>query len=329
MKVLVTGGAGYIGSCLVQELVEQNHQVLVVDNLSTGYRESIPSQVLFKEVDILDSSELHSIFAEFRPEVVFHLAAKSKVAESFQVPELYYENNVTGSLQIARLATEFGIKALIFSSTAAVYGEVEGALVDEQSPLRPVNPYGRSKLMAEQIFWDCAGVKNIPLSVLRYFNVAGAKKDLRQGNRNPNPSQVIEVAALSALSNRPFTIFGTDYPTPDGSAIRDFIHVEDLVNAHILALEDQLRQPGKKIFNCGYGKGFSVMEVAEKMRQLSQGRLEVAYAGRRQGDPSCVVADSSRIKNQLKWRPQFDELEFVCLSTLRFKQECGLDAKSY
>jgi len=310
-KVLVTGGAGYIGSHVVKLLGEKGYQVVVYDNLSTGYQESILSGVL--EIgDLLDIQRLREVFSEHKPEAVIHFAANIVVPESVEKPIMYYRNNVGGTLNLLQTMHEHKVDKLIFSSTAAVYGTPAKTVITEETPLEPINPYGQSKAMVEKILADFSATQDFRYIALRYFNVAGADKDGQIGEKKESATHLITMAMRTAAGLRDnLYIFGTDYPTPDGTCIRDYIHVDDLAEAHILSLEHLLQGCKSNIFNCGYSQGYSVKEVVETAKKVTGVDFPVELAPRRIGDPPALVADSSKIRKTLGWQPKYNNLEYI------------------
>src|SRR5579872_2005175 len=304
MTILVTGGAGYIGSHVVYGLIDQKQRVIVLDNLSTGFREAIPGEATLVVGDTGDAALVSRLIAEHNIDAVMHFAASTVVPESVAEPTAYYKNNAVNSLALIDTAIRGGVKHFVFSSTAAVYGSPTVKLVDEDTPLQPMSPYGASKLMTETMLRDLASASDLTYVVLRYFNVAGADPLLRTGQSTRAATHLIKVAAQAALGIRQgMEIYGTDYPTPDGTCIRDYIHVCDLVSAHIQAL-DYLRGGGASAtLNCGYGHGYSVLEIIEAVRRVSGNDFTATPRPRRAGDPAAIVADSRRLRRLLSWVP--------------------------
>jgi UDP-glucose 4-epimerase len=325
MKILVTGGAGYIGSHCCHQLVEAGHEISVLDNLYSGFKWAIPSQAVFFEGEIADQELVKRIIKERSIEAVMHFAAHIEVPESITNPLKYYRNNLCGSQSLIQSVYESGVKKFIFSSTAAVYGNAETAQVSETSSIAPLNSYGRSKWMTEQVLEDLSRSRNpsdFNYICLRYFNVAGARLDGKVGQSTPRATHLIKTAAECATGKRAkMFIYGTDYPTPDGTGVRDYIHVEDLVSAHLLALDKLAKnQKSSSIFNCGYGHGFSVRQVIEMMKKVSQVDFKVEEGARRDGDSSMVVADARRIRDELGWKPQHDNLEVICRTAFEWEK---------
>jgi UDP-glucose 4-epimerase len=321
MTVLVTGGAGYIGSHMVLSLVEQGEQTTVIDNLSTGRRWLVPEEATFIEGDAGDEGLLDRVMGKQRFDAVIHFAGSIVVPQSVSDPLRYYLNNTVKSRNLIAAAVGHGVPRFIFSSTAAVYGIPEADSVDEETRLAPISPYGRSKLMTEWMLEDVSRAHGLKYVALRYFNVAGADPKGRSGQAGPEATHLIKVAAQVVVGQRAsMSIFGADYPTPDGTCIRDYIHVTDLVAAHVEALR-YLRQGGDSaVFNCGYGRGSSVLEIIAAVERASGTRLEYAYAPRRAGDPSVLVAKAQRIRNILGWKPCHQDLDEIVGSALRWEK---------
>ncbi len=312
MRILVTGGAGYIGSHVVKLLGERGYEVITYDNLSTGHEWAVLYGKLIR-ADLGDRETLRKVFREFRPQAVMHFAAHIVVPESVRDPLKYYRNNVVHTLQLLETMEEFGVKDFIFSSSAAVYGIPEKIPVPETAPLKPINPYGETKATVERILRDLSragtGFRYVSL---RYFNVAGADPEGRIGFAYPDPTHLIIRAVKTAKGElERLEIFGTDYPTPDGTCIRDFIHVTDLAEAHLLALQYLLETEKSEIFNCGYGHGYSVLEVIRAVKKVTGRDFPVVEAPRRPGDPPVLVAENRKIRERLGWRPRYDDLEFI------------------
>jgi UDP-glucose 4-epimerase len=309
--VLVTGGAGYIGSHVVRQLGEAGYNIIVYDSLVTGSLESILyGQHLMG--DIADIEKLYQVFAKYKFDAVLHFAASLVAPESVTYPLEYYANNTRNTLNLLRCCQTMGVKKFIFSSTAAVYGEPEQNPVTEESPTMPINPYGRSKLMSEWITQDFAAISDFRHVTLRYFNVAGASHDGKLGQTTENATQLIRVACDAALGRRHgLSIFGTDFPTPDGTAIRDYIHVEDLASAHVAALTYLENGGDSQVINCGYGQGHSVREVVDRVKAISQVDFPVIDVDRRPGDPACVLTSAEKIRTLLNWHPKYNDLDLI------------------
>jgi UDP-glucose 4-epimerase len=313
MRILVTGGAGYIGSVVVEQLVEAGHQVWVFDNLSRGHRAAVHPGALLIVGDLADKENLASTLAEVRPEAVMHFAALSLVGESMQYPERYFRCNVCYGLNLLEACAGVGVQRLVFSSTAATYGQPRQVPITEDSPTTPNNPYGESKLAFERMMEWFGRIYGITTISLRYFNAAGAS--LRCGEDHRPETHLIPVALHVAMGKLPhLEIFGTDYPTADGTCIRDFIHVEDLARAHLLALQ----APRSATYNLGNGTGFSVRQVADATRLVTGRQVPTVEAPRRPGDPPVLVASSAKISAELGWRPVHTSLEEIIESAWRW-----------
>ena len=319
--ILVTGGAGYIGSHVVRQLGERGEDIVVLDDLSTGN----PDAVLYGKLvvgDVGDADLLDRIFREHRIETVMHFAAKIVVPDSVARPLEYYENNTCKPRVLLEACHRAGVRHFVFSSTAAVYGDPEGGVADESTPPNPINPYGRSKLMTEWMLKDLANVSPLRYVILRYFNVAGADPQGRIGQDTPNATHLIKVACQAALGARPhLDVYGSDYPTKDGTCVRDYIHVEDLAAAHLAALEHLRRGEESLTVNCGYGHGFSVREVIGVLRNVHGSEVAVRDAPRRAGDMAMIVADSRLARARLKWTPEHDDLETIVSSALAWERK--------
>lgn len=321
MTILVTGGAGYIGSHLVKALLEKNYAVLTIDNLSTGQKKAILGGE-FIQGDILDKTFISSVFKKHAIQSVIHLAAKTVVPESIERPLDYYQTNVIGTMNLLEACQEHNISEFIFSSSAAVYGNPAHTTVTESSPCAPTHPYGFTKYVGERLIQDIAKTYPLHYGLLRYFNVAGASPDGLLGQSTPNATLLIKVAAEVATGKKTIMpIYGTDYDTPDGTAIRDFIHVCDLVDAHILLLE-YLRQNKKSaLFNCGYGMGYSVQEVVNLMQKISGKKFALSYLPRRTGDCAKLIADPTKIMQTLHWQPKYKQLEYMAESAYLWEKK--------
>lgn len=321
MKVLVTGGAGYIGSHVVWNLVDEGHEPVVIDDLSTGVKANLPS-VPFVRGRAGDVDLIESLLRRYSIEAVMHFAGSIVVPESVENPLAYYDNNFCQARGLLEACVAVGIKAFIFSSTAAVYGIPDQSPVKESDELSPINPYGRSKLMVESMLQDTHAAHGLAYCALRYFNVAGADPDGRSGQSTPRATHLIKVAAQAAIGERErLSVFGTDYPTQDGTCVRDYIHVSDLANAHISAL-DYLNEGGESgAMNCGYGRGLSVREVIECVKSVSGVDFDVQDAPRRAGDPPELISDPSLLKSRLDWKPAHDDIETIVASALRWETQ--------
>lgn len=322
MNILVTGGAGYIGSHATQQLLNKNHNVVVLDNLCTGHRWALAEKAQFVEGNIADTEFVAQILKKHSIEAVMHFAAHIEVEESVRNPTKYFENNTAATLRFLRACSEANVKKIIFSSTAAIYGNSTNTdPIGETARLNPVNPYGWSKLLVETALHEMQASftsKGEPLKyvALRYFNVAGASQNLKIGPAHPNGTHLIKVACQAATGQRPdIKIYGTDYNTKDGTCVRDYIHVDDLVSAHVLALDylADTKNPSV-VLNCGYGKGYSVKEVLDVFQQATNTKLNIELAPRRPGDPEQLIADPTNIKQILDWKPQYDDLAVICKS---------------
>ncbi|TXE88601.1 UDP-glucose 4-epimerase GalE [Campylobacter volucris] len=328
MKILITGGAGYIGSHTLRQFLQTNHKICVLDNLSKGSKISLDElkkirDFKFFHQDLSDFASIKKLFQEEKFDAVVHFAASIEVPESMQNPLKYYMNNTANTSNLIQTCLENGVNKFIFSSTAATYGEPQTPIVDEQSPLNPINPYGNSKLMSEQVLHD-ANMANpeFKYCILRYFNVAGACMDYPIGQRYPKATLLIKVAAEVACGKRDkLYIFGTDYNTKDGTCIRDYIHVDDLSNAHLVAL-DYLQNNPSNTFNVGYGHGFSVKEVVQTMKEVSGVDFEVEVAPKRAGDPSVLISNANKIKTLTSWKPKYDDLKLICKSAYEWEKQC-------
>jgi len=319
-NILVTGGAGYIGSHVVRHLGEAGHRVVVLDDLSTGFTDA----VLHGELVTGSTGDMPLVSALLKDhaiETVLHFAASTVVPESVADPLKYYRNNTCNTRNLLECCTRAGVGQFIFSSTAAVYGIPKGGWATEDAAEQPINPYGTSKLMSELMLRDLGVAGDMRYVILRYFNVAGADPQGRIGQSTRNATLLVKVACEAALGKRPWiAIYGTDYPTHDGTGIRDYIHVEDLADAHIKAL-DHLNNGGDSgIFNCGYGHGYSVRQVLDMVQQVSGRALDIREQPRRPGDPPELVADVQRIRDTLDWRPQYDDLEVIVRTSLAWEK---------
>jgi UDP-glucose 4-epimerase len=312
MTVLVTGGAGYIGSHMVHELVDAGETVVVLDNLSTGFRFLFPASVPFVAGSTGDRELVAKTIRKYGVTAIVHFAASIVVPDSVNDPLGYYRNNTMNTCALIDVAIQSGVRQVIFSSTAAVYGNAEESPVREDSATVPISPYGSSKLMSEIMLHDAGRAHDLRFVILRYFNVAGADPQGRTGQSTPAATHLIKVACEAALGKRPkMSVYGTDYPTPDGTGIRDYIHVSDLARAHSAALGHLRRGGASATFNCGYGRGNSVFEVIDAVRRVSGRDFTVDIEGRRPGDPPALVANVDRIRATLPWQPRFQDLDTI------------------
>ena len=321
-RVLVTGGAGYIGSHTALQLVEAGNRVVVLDNLCNGHRWAVPQQAEFVHGDIADRRLVADLIRRHRLDSVLHFASYISVPESVADPAKYYRNNVFGSYNLIEACLAGGIERFVFSSSAAIYGIPPTSPVAETAAKSPINPYGSGKLMVEWMLRDlAAAARRLRFVALRYFNVAGARADGTLGQATPQATHLIKVACQAACGARPgLSLFGDDYPTADGTCVRDYIHIEDLADAHLAAL-DYLQRGGESIeLNCGYGRGYSVAQVIARVKAVSGVDFPVATARRRAGDPPELVADNARIRRRLGWNPRYDDLSVICRSAYRWEQ---------
>jgi len=320
MHVLVCGGAGYIGSHMLKWLAQRGHSVTVLDNLATGHRDAVHWGE-FVEAELLDPVSLDRVFAGRAFDAVMHFCARSLVGESVAHPYGYYANNVTGTLNLLEAMRRHGVSKLVFSSTAAVFGNPVAALIDEDHPKHPINPYGASKLMVERILQDAARAYGLRSVALRYFNAAGASPDGDIGESHQPETHLIPNVLRAALGTGPaLKVFGDDYPTADGTCVRDYVHVEDLAQAHELALDYMDAHEGAHAFNLGNGQGFSVREVIDAARRVSGREIPYEVAPRRPGDPAVLVASSERARQGLGWKAQWTELEPIIESAWHWHQ---------
>ena len=320
--VLVTGGAGYIGSHAVHALRDAGWPVVVIDNLVTGFRWAVPEGVSFVEADVGDAIAVSAAIADHRIGAIMHFAGSVVVPESVENPLKYYRNNTANSRTLIECAVNGGVRHFIFSSTAATYGIPDTVPVREDSPKRPINPYGMSKLMTEFMLSDVAEAHPINYCALRYFNVAGADPQGRTGQSTTGATHLIKVAVEAATGKRSHvSIFGTDFATPDGTGVRDYIHVSDLAAAHVHALDRLVADPETShIMNCGYGRGFSVNEVLDAVDRVTNVRIERRIEGRRAGDPDALIADNGKILATLPWIPQRDNLDQIVRDALGWER---------
>lgn len=329
MSVLVTGGAGYIGSHMVLELLANGEQPVVIDDLSAGFRWAVPADVPFIEGDAGDGPLVERVLREHKIGAIVHFAAKIVVPDSVVDPLGYYLANTVKTRNLLEAAVRAGVPHFVFSSTAAVYGNPAINPVPEDAAPDPVSPYGRSKLMSEWMLRDAAGAHGMRYAVLRYFNVAGADPNGRTGQSSPQATHLIKVASQAALGRRPrLDVFGTDYETRDGTCVRDYIQVSDLASAHMLALR-HLRATNESLtVNCGYGEGYSVLDVIDAVKRVSGVDFPVEFAPRRAGDPAKIVAGADRIRHGLGWVPQYDDLDTIVRQALAWEEHLAARART-
>ena len=319
MKIIVIGGAGYIGSHAVKQLLDTGNEVVVIDSLQTGHRESIPSKIPFYQVDIRNKEKLKAVFEKERPDGVMHFAANSLVGESMTLPLKYYNNNVNGTETLLEVLVETGVKNIVFSSTAATYGEASEMPIQETTPTIPTNTNGETKLAIEKMHKWTHQAHDLNYVCLRYFNVAGADASGLIGEAHTTETHLIPLVLQVPLDQRPhITVFGTDYPTPDGTCIRDYIHITDLVDAHILALRYLMNGGQSDVFNLGSSTGYSVLEIIEAARKVTGHPIPVELGNRRAGDPALLVASSDKAKKVLGWNPQFTDIEGIIASAWKW-----------
>jgi len=316
-NILVTGGAGYIGSVTRHFLQMRGHSVVVVDNLSRGYREAVPENLL-RVMDVHETDRLTELLSGERIDAVIHFAAYIAVGESTQVPELYFANNVCGSLSLFEAMLRANVKRAVFSSTAAAYGIPQRDPITEDEPYAPINPYGESKVMVEKILQWLDRYRELRSVVLRYFNACGAEPEAGLGERHDPETHLIPLILRAIQTGKPVTLFGDDYPTPDGTCIRDYIHVSDLAEAHILAVEHLLNGGGSAAFNVGTGSGHSVKEVVAAIERVTSRKVPYTTGPRREGDPPSLVADSQKLQRTLGWAPKRAELDRIVADAWEF-----------
>jgi UDP-glucose 4-epimerase len=324
MKILVTGGAGYIGSHVVRQLTETGNDVVVLDNLSTGFADALIHGEKLVVADLADRDRLNGVFRDHRIEAVMHFAASVVVSESIAKPADYFNNNAVNVTRLIEACLSHDVKRLVFSSTAAVYGSPESGVASEETPAVPINPYGASKLMGESALSEASQIHGLNCVTLRYFNVAGADPQARMGQRTERATHLIKVCCEAGLRKREqVEIFGTDYPTPDGSGVRDYIHVEDLASAHLAALDYLRDRKPSTTLNVGYGAGHSVREVIAAVRKVSGVNFPAIEAPRRLGDPASLVADAGKIRQVLGWIPRYASLEKIVSDAWRWESGRG------
>lgn len=325
-KILVTGGAGYIGSHVVKTLLDSGNAVVIIDSMENGHEALVDPRAVLYVGNIANREFLQQVLASERITAIMHFAAYTKVDESVLLPEKYFKNNFEATLCLAKIAVENGVKKFIFSSTAAVYGDGDIGLFSELHPTKPANPYGLSKLKAEEALASIADTAGMGLVILRYFNVAGADVSGRLGQMTRGATHLLKVACEVVTHQRDeLLVFGADYSTYDGTCIRDFIHINDLANAHVLALDFLLAGHKGGVFNVGYGRGHSVMEVIKAFERITGREMPLKVVGRRPGDVAKVVADSTKIRQTLGWKPTYEDLEFICRTALKW--EVGICGK--
>ena len=323
LNVLVTGGAGYIGSHAVLALLEAGHHPVVIDNLVTGFRWAVAKDAVFFEGDISDTELIQRIIHEHGIDAIMHFAGSVVVPESVQDPLKYYDNNTVKSRSLIESAVSNGVRHMIFSSTAATYGIPESSPVREDMPTTPINPYGTSKLMTEMMLRDVAAAHDFNFCALRYFNVAGADPLCRTGQSTVGATHLLKIAVEAALGKRAsVSVFGTDYATADGTGVRDYIHVSDLATAHVIALEALVADPARShTLNCGYGHGYSVMQVLDAVDRVTNNKLERKMEGRRPGDPDALISDNKAIKATFGWEPKYDDLDQIVQHALAWERQ--------
>ncbi len=319
-KILVTGGAGYIGSHTRYFLQKQGHTVIVVDNLSRGFKEDVPDDIL-RVIDVRQTNKMAQLLADEQVEAVIHFAAYIAVGESTQVPELYFWNNIGGSSSLFEAMLRTGVKRVVFSSTAAAYGLPQRVPIPEDEPSAPINPYGESKVAVEKILESLDRYRELRSIRLRYFNACGAEPEAGLGERHDPETHLIPLILRAIQTGKPVTLFGDDYPTPDGTCIRDYIHVSDLAEAHILAVEHLLGNGKSDVFNVGTGSGHSVKEVVAAAERVTGKKVPLTIGPRREGDPPSLVADSQKLQRVLNWHPERADLDRIVADAWQFAQK--------
>jgi UDP-glucose 4-epimerase len=320
MNILVTGAAGYIGSIVTEELIKKGNSVIALDNLEQGHREAVVPEALFVHADLRDSEELEKVFRNYQIEAVVHLAAKALVGESMSYPESYFRTNVVYGINLLDTMLRYGVQKLVFSSTAAIYGNSERIPIKESHTTVPVNPYGDSKLMFERVLDWYADAHGLKFISLRYFNAAGSKDGLGE-EHEPETHLIPNILKVALGQHEHVVVFGTDYPTKDGTCIRDYIHVSDIARGHILALKHMERNQANKAYNLGNSRGYSVLEVIETARKVTGASIPVVSHPRRPGDPAVLVASSERAKSELGWEPEKISLEVIIESAWKWQKE--------
>lgn len=320
-KILVTGGAGYIGSHTTMELLENGYEVVIVDNLSTGHMILAPKEAEFEKANVGDKEAMEKIIDKHRPDAVIHFAGSIQVEESVSNPLKYYDNNTAVTRNLIEICVKKNVNKFIFSSTAAVFGQPEEIKLNEEVKKAPINPYGMSKLMVEQILQDTAFAhKDFKFIILRYFNACGADPKQRSGQICEKATHLIKIASELALGKRDkMYIFGTDYPTKDGTCVRDFIHVSDLANIHKKAMDYLIKKNKSNIFNCGYGKGYSVRDILSAVEKYMGKKLNIIEADRRAGDPAELIADNSKLESILSWEPKHNNVDEIVSTSINWE----------
>jgi len=321
MTILITGGAGYIGSHTVEELKSRGYDILVYDNLSEGFQKALPKDVDMMKADLKDRDQLKQVFEKYKIKTVIHFAGFISVAESVENPEKYFENNVNNTLILLDVMKEFNVDKIVFSSSAAVYGDAEGIPITEDSPTKPKNPYGETKLEVESILKKYDKEYGIKSVSLRYFNASGASLKGNIGEAHDPETHLIPLVLKAALEDKEIKIFGTDYDTEDGTCVRDYIHVTDLADAHILALEYLLKGGKTEVFNLGNGKGFSVRQIIDFVKEITGKGIKTIEQGRRAGDPPILIASNEKIKKALGWGPKYSDIKTIISSAWKWHKE--------
>ncbi|OGH06533.1 MAG: UDP-glucose 4-epimerase GalE [Candidatus Levybacteria bacterium RBG_16_35_11] len=326
MNILVTGGAGYIGSFMAKRLLEKGDMVTVLDSLERGHKEAIDSKANFVQGNVLDTNFLDGVFSNNKFDAIIHFAGYISMGESMENPYLYFQNNTYGSLNLIEKAMDKGVKNIVFSSTAGVYGNPVKIPIDEDHQKVPENPYGESKLMVEKILSWFAKTKGLSFAALRYFNAAGAALDGSLGERHEPESHIIPNIMSALLNKKPFKLFGEDYNTPDKTCVRDYIHVLDLVESHLLTIDRLIKKPGSYFYNVGTGKGYSNKEVVEMVRNVTGEDFEVKIVGRRPGDADTLIADPTKIKMELGFEPKYSDLKTIIETDWKWHKKKHQDA---